>query len=145
MNTIAFDLILLMVGIATGLAIGFHISRKKADQPITTEGNISVTMLQQELSEKQNSIDDFFSNADSTLKQTENLIALLRSELAAGASKLSTKELLTSSITDETKSTMKDDLITEAPRDYAPKSNEDGPGTLSEEFGFSQPQIEEKP
>jgi len=144
MNLVAFDLIIFIVGGAVGLAAGLYFKKSKKHTQTTTTDGTSVNTLQQDIDKKQVVIDSFFEDANDALTQTERLVARLRNQLAAGAAELSATKVPATNKIDKIENPTESSLAIEPPRDYALKEDTDSPGTLSEEFGFSQEQTKEK-
>ncbi|TBR44797.1 hypothetical protein CBF23_001840 [Marinomonas agarivorans] len=138
MSLDALDIIIFGIGAIVGYGVKSYLVKQPVEQKGAANSNFSTLSTQQDTDKKQHAIDTFFSDANITLTQAEVLIATLRSQLSSSAAELSSSHLA------ENHNKIIDDIATveqsivEPPLDYAPKESTDSPGTLSEEFGFSQ-------
>lgn len=132
-----------IVGAAVGLLIGFFFGRRSAP------GSEENRELEQKLQDAQAATERFEQKVNAHFAETAGKLNALTetyrevyAHLAKGAGDLCTLEngpsfnALTEPASEGPQTIESDSVMTEAPRDYAPKSSPDDPGVLNENFGM---------
>ncbi|MBM6549869.1 hypothetical protein [Marinomonas ostreistagni] len=137
-----FDIIVFVTGIIVGFAgaLVFRAVSKKSASDKHQSAGATIDALQHEMERRQVLADDHFLQLHGHLAAAEKKLADARKAVYEGAASLSTVELEKGE--QEAGSANSESDLTAPPRDYADKLG-NGEGTLSENYGFNKPTVEE--
>ncbi len=138
-NLILAAIAALVVGIVIGVLVGRSgqgqtLRQRRAEQQIEE--------LRSEFTRYQAQVNEHFMESAHLLRRFNDAYRDVNQHMARGANRLCNDEDLMEELAHETSSKrleeVRDDAPAEPPRDYAPKTDPDDTGTLSEEFGLNK-------
>jgi uncharacterized protein len=146
MNFEVFDIIVFASGAVIGFAICFifknNLNKNTSSHSLSHNSETSIESLQQEMDRKHVATEDFFLEANETLKAAEKKLADLRGQLVSNAKSLTQLELSKSTLTQEHITSDTSPELAEPPKDYSTNFSH---GTLSEGFGLKTDLQDEEP
>ena len=141
-NGMEDPVLIAVIGAVIGLLIGYFLGRRSAPSSVQTrelEEQLSDATASRERFEQR--VNDHFAETAGKLNALTENYREVYEHIASGAAELSPQAgaaafTALAAPADEDKAIEADEVMVEAPRDYAPKTSPDDPGVLNERFGL---------